>query len=568
MTDTTTIIKAFAELGFVPRDNQIDTVQRIVDAFDSGKKHVFLDAPTGSGKSVLGMVARKVLNKRAVIVTATNSLVEQYGRDFPEVPTVVGAGNYPCELRNRLFKTYNATADQCYKKSRFYYIQFPDDSPPPPECDPSNCGFAKTRADKHQDVTITNYPYYIIDQLYIKLIPGGDGELPNPAAYHVDMAIFDEAHMINEQFAAHYSIHYSAKRGEEFIRDIRKLTADYDGSNLEDAYENVFGIIDENVARGSIGLKNVDKFLGMLMKFYKKMMDIIETKKFFEKNESGYDGLTSMYGKYHGLFCKIDDYFKFKPEVVVDVKKGEASLTVQPIFINETSAGFCQKTNLYMSATMNYEFMVKTMKLDPAECELVTVDYTFEADDKTVDMTRLSEEKINFSNMHSQPVIDTFVKHLEEIYGLHADQNGIVITTSFRMAEQLAVAKSATHEIILHKNDTPAKEVIRMFKQSTRPTILLSPSLFEGIDLPGVESQFQVIPKAPYLSLGAKRMFYISRKHRGVYLQMSIMRMIQACGRSTRHAGDKSVTYMLDKNCGTLFRSRHNTWKDQFHLIK
>lgn len=564
MTDL--IIKAFADIGLIPRDNQVETVQRIVDAFASGKRHVFLDAPTGSGKSVLAMVAHKVLNMRAVIVTATNSLVEQYHKDFTNVPIVIGAGNYPCELRNRLFKTSDAKADNCYKKSRFFYMQFPSDGAQPPECAENACSFVKSRVEKHQAISITNYPYYIIDQLYIKTLPNKDESLPNTSAYNVELGIFDEAHMINEQFSAHYNIHYTAKRSQEFLADIRKLTGQED-SQMEMAYSSVFNIINENVERGSIGLVNVDKFLNMLKKFYFKMTEIIDNKKIYEKGESGYDALGQMKSKYHGLFCKIDDYFKYKYEVVVDVKKAEKSLSVQPVFMGETSSQFCQKKNLYMSATMNYEYMVGTMKLDPEECVLIKVDYVFNADDKIIDMTR-AKRKINYANMHSDEVIAEFHADLEDIYKLHADQSGVVIATSFKMAELLSHAKSATHDIILHENSEPAREVIRRFKNTSRPTILISPSLFEGVDLPGIESQFQVMPKAPYLSLGSKRMFYISRKHRGVYLQMSIMRMIQGCGRSTRFVGDKATTYMLDLNCGTLLRSRHNTWREQFKLIK
>jgi Rad3-related DNA helicase len=303
------------------------------------------------------------------------------------------------------------------------------------------------------------------------------------------------------------------------------------------------------------------------MKFYAKMTEIIDNKKIFEKAESGYDALGQMKSKYHGLFCKIDDYFKYKYEIVVDVKKAEKSLSVQPVFMGSTSDIFCQQNNLFMSATMNYAFMVTTMKLNPDECELIKVDYVFNKDDKIIDMTR-AKRKINYANMHSDEVVKEFCNDLESIYKIHADQSGVVIATSFKMAELLSQAKSSTHDIILHTNNEPAREIIRRFKQTNRPTVLISPSLFEGVDLPGLESQFQIMPKAPYLSLGSKRMFYISRKHRGVYLQMSIMRMIQGCGRSTRFVGDKAITYMLDLNCGTLLRSKHNTWREQFTLLK
>jgi Rad3-related DNA helicase len=64
-----------------------------------------------------------------------------------------------------------------------------------------------------------------------------------------------------------------------------------------------------------------------------------------------------------------------------------------------------------------------------------------------------------------------------------------------------------------------------------------------------------------------KSLFHISRKHRTIYTQLTIMRMNQALGRSTRGRGDKSVTYMLDENCKKLFRSSLNDCRHQFTVV-
>ena len=43
---------------------------------------------------------------------------------------------------------------------------------------------------------------------------------------------------------------------------------------------------------------------------------------------------------------------------------------------------------------------------------------------------------------------------------------------------------------------------------------------------------------------------------------MTIMRMIQSFGRSTRRSGDKSTTYCLDLKTEKLFDSKNNDWKN------
>jgi ATP-dependent DNA helicase DinG len=552
------VLAAFTELGFTPRDLQVKSVMDVLDAFASGKRHVFLDAPTGSGKSLLALVIQKVLDIQAVVVTATNALGEQYERDYDDLLLVMGAGQYPCEAREVLFKK-DAFADTCYRKSRFFYSLAVE----PKEC--GTCKFKFSREEKtKRKIAVTNYPYFIIDQLYIKPMEGPHGEPTNPSAWHLDLAIFDEAHLINEQFSQHYVIHYSKARGREFLHDISKMLGE--NSGMEEAYSGVFRIIDENIDRGSIGRANHLTFVLMLERFYRKMMEVCESMKGYCKVEETYDMLEALRHKYHGLFCKIDDYKKYGYEVVIETIKGE-SFSVQPVFIGAASEHLLQPLNLFMSATLNYDFMVATMELNPDECQLVKVGYSFNVDDKTIDFSR-AREKVNYNNMFSDKVIYAMIEDLEAILVKHSTENGVVITTSFKMAEELSHVYSGTHELIVHRSTEPAKEVIARFKESSKPTVLFSPSLFEGVDLPGDISTFQVLPKAPYLSLGSKRMFHISRKHRAIYLQMTIKRMIQSFGRSTRSTGDKSMTYVLDLNAEKLFRSKYNAWKDQFKVIK
>jgi Rad3-related DNA helicase len=552
------ILDAFHELGYTPRDHQVQAVQDILEAFKT-KKYAFLDAPTGSGKSLIAVVVQKLLGLRGVVVTATNALGEQYKRDYPHLPLIMGANQYPCEARRKLFKN-EANADQCYRKSRFFYKLQTE----PTEC--TTCEFKLTRLlKKTEPLCVTNYSYYIIDQLYIKPKPGGHGEDTNPAAFNIDLAVFDEAHLINEQFSQHYVIYYSEARSREFLKDIRTILGD--SSKFEAAYESVFDLINENISRGSIGLANHMKFVDMLEKFYVKMYEMADQQRLWAKSETSYDQLGALYNKYHGLFCKIDDYKKYKYECVVDVKKDEVSLAIQPVYVGEASQHMMQRYNLFMSATLNYDFMVKTLALPPEECAYIRVGYTFNEDDKVVDFSRIVD-KINYSNMYDEALLEKLRDTLDEILSKHQGESGVVITTSFKMAKELAKLSVDTHDIMVHDNSVPAKEIIHKFKSTTRPTVLLSPSLFEGVDLPDDNSRFQVLPKAPYLSLGSKRMFHISRKHRSDYLRLTIMRMVQAMGRSTRSRGDKSVTYILDKNGDKLFRSKHNAWKTQFKVVK
>jgi Rad3-related DNA helicase len=81
---------------------------------------------------------------------------------------------------------------------------------------------------------------------------------------------------------------------------------------------------------------------------------------------------------------------------------------------------------------------------------------------------------------------------------------------------------------------------------STRPTVLVSPSLREGVDLPDDFLRFQILTKLPYPDLGDP--WTAARRARDPrwYAVETAKALIQAYGRSCRHREDQGVTYVLD----------------------
>jgi Rad3-related DNA helicase len=77
-------------------------------------------------------------------------------------------------------------------------------------------------------------------------------------------------------------------------------------------------------------------------------------------------------------------------------------------------------------------------------------------------------------------------------------------------------------------------------------------------------SRFQVLVKAPFPSLGDKRMKFILDKHNSIYSLIALMKLVQGAGRSVRSIDDHAVTYVLDKNAERLWTSKANIWKDEF----
>ena len=94
----------------VARDGQKELILQIVTTFMEGKKFFILEAPTGTGKSVIGTTAAKVINAlftnpddekdkgNACVCTKTKALQNQYSESFPDIVSLWSASGYECNV--------------------------------------------------------------------------------------------------------------------------------------------------------------------------------------------------------------------------------------------------------------------------------------------------------------------------------------------------------------------------------------------------------------------------------------------------------------------------------------
>jgi Rad3-related DNA helicase len=107
-------------------------------------------------------------------------------------------------------------------------------------------------------------------------------------------------------------------------------------------------------------------------------------------------------------------------------------------------------------------------------------------------------------------------------------------------------AKEKTTQITIH--------------QMSKDTILIGPTLVEGIDLPGDQCRFIVILKVPYPIIVDE---YVKRKIELFplwYNSVTSNIIIQGIGRGVRSKNDYCITYILD----ACFLSLYNSTKSQY----
>ena len=75
-------------------EHQATAVLEAADAFRAGFQVVFMDAPTGSGKSLIGELVRRQLGAKALYVCSSKGLQDQFVEDFTYGEVLKGRKNY------------------------------------------------------------------------------------------------------------------------------------------------------------------------------------------------------------------------------------------------------------------------------------------------------------------------------------------------------------------------------------------------------------------------------------------------------------------------------------------
>jgi Rad3-related DNA helicase len=137
------------------------------------------------------------------------------------------------------------------------------------------------------------------------------------------------------------------------------------------------------------------------------------------------------------------------------------------------------------------------------------------------------------------------------ILARHGSEKGLIHAASYvaarRLLAHLAARAPEQHRRVIFVESSEAKtRALDHHRATSAPTVLLSPSLREGVDLPDDFLRFQIVTKMPYPDLGDPWTAARQARDPRWYALETAKALVQAYGRSCRHAGDHGVTYVLD----------------------
>lgn len=166
------------------RRGQRSAIREITNHFDSGKRIVILEAPTGSGKSIIALSVAAMLETETVVTTQTKQLAQQYMEVFKFAKVIEGRDNFECSVSPGFTCAEGpcVAGFKCERKHSIcpYYIQ--------------------KNAAIESGCVITNIWYYINEVQYV-------GGLRNRG-----LLVADEGHLLEQALLSVVSIDISARQ--------------------------------------------------------------------------------------------------------------------------------------------------------------------------------------------------------------------------------------------------------------------------------------------------------------------------------------------------------------------
>jgi len=226
-----------------------------------------------------------------------------------------------------------------------------------------------------------------------------------------------------------------------------------------------------------------------------------------------------------------------------DVRKGNR-FEFKPIdiapYCEQYLFGKAEKCLLMSATIMNKEAFCRILGIKSEEVDFISIPSPFPIENRPIissPIAKMGKKDID----HGLPKM---AQAVEAIMNEHAEEKGIIHCHSYKIAKYLK-ENIRSRRILIH-DSTNRDKILFKHCNDPRPTVLLSPSMAEGVDLKGDASRFQVLCKIPYPYLGDKLVSKRMNKWKWWYPLQTAKTVVQSVGRSVRSSDDHAVTYILD----------------------
>lgn len=524
-----------------PRAQQVFAIDFILNAFiNDKKKFCVAEMGTGIGKSAIGLtvsrylaqhrlpeVSQEIFKDGSHILTTQKVLQEQYLRDFGPpnggLVSIKSSTNYQCEYHKE---------NTCGESLRIVKNE-PKGGPFWQKC-MLDCNYRRAKQkfiDAHAGTT--NYSYFLAETMY-------GGKIPPK-----QLLVCDESHNLEEQLSKFVEVMISARVGKDLL-----------------------GLAWPTVRTTQEAIDWLSSTYEPKLKAFIARQESMVAKLNFKEKIKEFKALASQVEMLDKHICKLHRFLNMWSDDnwIINVHPGygreSAKIEFKPVDVGPYSDELLFKhahNVLLMSATIvDSKIFCKTVGVDENDTAVLNIDSPFPIENRPVLFAPVGHM--------SQASLDETLPKLAEMVGLileqHKNEKGVIHAHTYKIANY--IKSTLKNKRLLIHDASDRDEIVKKHIESKKPTVLLSPSLAEGIDLRDDLSRFQVICKIPYPYLGDKLVKKRMDKNKGWYAYQTAKTIIQASGRSIRSDSDHAVTYILDGNWEQFYRQNSHLFPNSF----
>ena len=513
-----------------PRKEQKEILDKTLSAISKGTKFILIEAPTGVGKSAISVNLGHYLaslNKRSYILTTQKILQDQYTQDFKNIVSVKGKDNYSCQYYEELNCVDSSSLLSKDSEERAQSSHYNT-------CGNGNCVY-RMRKQLFMDapVSITNLSYFLHETTYAK------------ECEFRELLIIDECHNLEKELMSFVDIGLHSYYVKKTF-----------GMELPDFSTKAYYIT-----------WMIERLLPVMQKSLIKLKRNI----MYHKNRNDNDKVISIGKDIQILDRKIQNIClflqKWEPKNWVmnkDKDKSTNSLKIsfKPINVDDFAAEHVFNfggTVIMMSATvLNKAIFCKSLGISESDCEYVNVGSPFPKDNRPIHFLPVG----NMNSKLKKFTLPKMVIAIKEILESHPDEKGIIHTNSYENARYIYNGLN-NPRLLIHTTKNRDK-ILQKHISFPQPTVIITPSMTEGVDLKYELSRFQILCKIPYPYLMDKQIQFKMKMQPWWYNYETAKTIIQALGRSVRTEDDHAVSYILDSSWSWFYKNNAALFPEWF----
>lgn len=541
------------------RPHQWQAFIDITTAFATGADVVLVDAPVGSGKTLLAEMVRQWMRQPALYVCSGKALQDQFVRDFPYAKVLKGRSNYrtadapndptvsavDCDFSREFLPACSACPEDHYNEGDDDTVA--DEQPHCSECHPVHaCPYrvAKTSA--------LLSPLACINTSYFLTEVNGPGKFSKRG-----LVIVDEADVLEKEVMSYYEVTISDRKRKQYRIPFPKHKTVAAGMKER---------LDDEGLTYTEWEAWFEQVVGILVRERQKMPKRPEDRR-LRKDANWLDQTIASLNQVKATLAvdpdtlAEDDARKNSNWVYTGYDRGD--ITFKPVTVTDFGSKVLWSHGdkwLIMSGTIiDPQEMVDSLGLPPEKhWEVVTVPMTFPKENRPIKIIPVAE----MSRKNKAEAWPKMAKVIRDIADKHPDERILVHSVSYDLTRYL-VDFLPPERVVTYTSAAEREPALQRYLEKPA-SILVAPSMDRGVDLPGDACRVQVICKLPFPFLGDKQ---ISSRLYGVkggqtwYLIQCIRSFVQMTGRGVRNEEDYAITYILDKTFQT------NLWKKGQRLL-